>query len=288
MIFTTRSLFLSAALLAIGGTSAQAGTVSGTVFLTFVETQTSSGSGSVNAYNPNTLSTTNTNSETGETASGYADLSTSSMGISMSGTMQPGGVGLNPPFTLAEFADTITATGATTGLNLGVNLTVDGTSTYSDPTQGFTALLVAAYAPGGIDSHSAPIFGEGFILGGGTLDYSSYFSSIGVTYAGSYGTGAQSIPLNIPFATLGSNFQLAFGLATEVSGTAPIGTTWNVNYINTLQVALAAPEGVSLTSASGLAGTTAATPEPGTIGMLGAGLLALGLTFRARRRNKRV
>jgi hypothetical protein len=193
------------------------------------------------------------------------------------GNFPVNGTGQNTPFTLAQFGDSVTAKGSTTGRNLGINLSVNGTSTLSDPTQVFTALLVAAYAPGAFDSGSRPVFGEGFILGPGTLDPSSYFSSIGVTNAGSFGSGPQTIPLNIPFATLGSNFQFVVGLATEVNNFAPAGTTWNVDYSHTLHVALAAPEGVSLTSGSGLPGTVAATPEPASLAMLAGGLLTLAL-----------
>jgi hypothetical protein len=239
----------------------------------------------VEVFNPNGLSAVNSNSEPGESGSGYANLATGTMGILSVGDFPASGVNLNPPFTLAQMGDTITATGATAGANLGVSLSVDGTSTLSDPTQNFTALLVAAYAPGSFDNGGAPLFGEGFILGPGTLDPTSYFSSIGVTNVGTFGSGPQNIPLNIPFATLGSNFQIVVGLATEESKSAPIGTTWDVDYSHTLQVALVAPAGVSLTSGSGLPGTEVATPEPESLAMLAGGLLFLAIFGRVRRKH---
>ena len=253
-----------------------------TIYFTDVEVVTSSGGGTVEVYNPNGLSAVNSNSESGESGSGHADLTTGTLGILSTGDFPAGGANLNAPFTLAQMGDTITATGATAGAHLGINLSVDGTSTLSDPTQSFTALVVAAYAPGTFDNGGSPIFGEGFVLGPGTLDPSSYFSAIGVTNAGSFGSGPQNIPLSVSFDTLGANFQFVVGLATEDSSSEPTGTTWDVDYNHTLTVALAAPDGVSLTSGSGLPGTRAATPEPNSLAMLACGLLLLAAFGKAR------
>jgi hypothetical protein len=282
-----RDLYLAVVLFSAAAAPAQASIL----YFTNVETLTSSGAGSVSVFEPNGYTAYSNNSELTEANSAFANLNNSSLGIKSSGTMSAGD-SLNPVFTVAQLADTITATGPTTGLQLGVDLTVEGNSVYSDPTQGFTALLVAAFAPGALDNsltQPTTIFGEAFILGSGTLDPSSYFAYQSLTYAGSYGTGPQSIPLNIPFSTLGSNFILSFGLVNEISVTAPAGTTWNVDYYDPLQVSLVAPAGVTLTSASGvLAGTTAATPEPGTIATLAGGLLVLGIAFRRKMKSGRL
>ncbi len=270
-----RNLLCMIGVLAFGGLHATASTV----YFTDVEIVTSSGSGSVDVFHPNGLTASNSNSETGESGSGSANLTTGTLGILSSGNFPDGSQGQNNLFTVAQFGDSITAHGATAGLNLGVNLSVDGTVDLSDPTQNFTALLVAAYAPGSFDTGGLPIWGEGFLLGPGTLDPSSYFSAIGVTNAGSFGAGPQSIPLSIPFSTLGSNFQLVVGLATEINGNAPTGTTWNVDYSHTLHASLTAPDGVSLTSGAGLPGTSvdSSTPEPASLILLAGGVLALAV-----------
>jgi hypothetical protein len=106
------------------------------------------------------------------------------------------------------------------------------------------------------------LFGEGFVLGSGTLSYASYFSAFGLTYAGSYGTGTQNIPLNIPFSTLGSNFQLLITLETYEDGSSLTGNQWDSDYYHTLTASLVAPAGVTLTSASGAFPGTSAVPEP--------------------------
>ena len=255
-----------------------------TIFFTDVEVVTSSGGGTVEVYNPNGLSAVNSNSEPGESGAGHADLTTGTLGILSTGDFPAGGAGLNAPFTLAQMGDTIAATGPTAGTHLGISLSVDGTSTLSDPTQSFTVLLVAAYAPGTFDNGGSPVFGEGFVLGPGTLDPSSYFSSIGVTNSGSLGSGPQSIPLSVSFDTLGPNFQFVVGLATEDSSSEPTGTTWDVDYNHTLTVALIAPDGVSLTSGSGLPGTEAATPEPDSLALLASGMILPAAFEKARRR----
>jgi hypothetical protein len=145
---------------------------------------------------------------------------------------------------------------------------------------------VYAFAPGTFDTSdfTAPgqvLFSEGFVMGPGTMPYASYFSQFGLTYGGSYGTGTQNIPLNIPFSTLGSNFQLLISLETYEDGSTLTGNDWDSDYYHTLTASLVAPAGVTLTSASGAFPGTSAVPEPKTVAVLIGGLLIM--TYSKRR-----
>jgi len=92
---------------------------------------------------------------------------------------------------------------------------------------------------------------------------------------GTFGNGPNTIPLQIPFDTIGSNFQieLVLGSAELVTG---IGSpTWSADFMDPINVSLSAPAGVTLTSASDLLPGT--VPEPSTL-PLAAPLIA-GLIF---------
>ena len=275
-------------MLAFGGVSARASTL----YYTYAEAAGNLNSGSTyffanQVYNPNGLFATYNGSTgtvgglAGITGYAYANLSAGSMGIKSTGSLPTNAGTIDQTFAVANIGDTITAYGPTGGLNLGVNLTVNDTAdSFSDASQNLTFVAIGAYAPGSFDSASTPLFDEGFVIGSGTYPYSSYFSQQGLTYVGTYGTGTQTIPLNIPFATLGSTFQLAIGIETYENGSATTGSTWDVDYSDTLSVSLVAPGGVTLTSGSGLPGTTAATPEPGSVVLLAIGTLMLAVSRR--------
>lgn len=181
----------------------------------------------------------------------------------------------------AYMGDTITAHGSTTGLNLGLNFAVNGSSSYDDPSQGLTFLSVYILQAGTFDTSPylpGILWSRGFVLGAGTLDHTSYFTQFHLTYGGSYGNGTSIIPIDIPFATIGSSFQLLVTLQSYVFGDSSTGTNWDADFGHTVTTSLAAPTGVSLTSGSGvLPGTTSDTPEPRSALLLGAGILLLSI-----------
>jgi hypothetical protein len=195
---------------------------------------------------------------------------------------------------LAQFGDTITATGPTGGLNLGVNFTENGTSSYTDSSGAYNFLWVFAYHPGTFDQtfYNTPsniLFAEGFLLGNGTdtNDANSLFAANNVPLISAFGDGLNSIPLSIPFSTLGSNFQLNAVLGTVVID-RNAGDIWSADFSHTVGLSLSAPAGVTLTSASGvLPGTSAAVPEPSSW-LLAASCIAFCSTgmWRSKRRRR--
>jgi hypothetical protein len=235
----------------------------------------------------NTLAANSTFTNAGQSGSAYADISTGTMGVESSGNVATSFGTINDAAE-AFMGDTITVAGTTGLLNLGVDLNVDGSSVLSDPTQNLTFVGVYAFTPGTFDTSDftaggQELFGEGFVLGPGTMSYASYFSQFGLTYAGSYGTGTQNIPLNIPFSTLGSNFQLLISLETYEDGSSLTGNEWDSDYYHTLTASLVAPAGVTLTSASGAFPGTSAVPEPKSAVFVIGGLL-MAVLLRASRR----
>jgi hypothetical protein len=236
-------------------------------------------------YEPNSPTATYSNSGGGITGYGYANFATGAMGIQGTGNIPTDSGTISQTFAVGELGDTIYVTGATSGQNLNINLSVDGSSSFSDASQNLTWVTVGAFAPGYFDNPSgSPLFANGYVLGPGTLDYGPIFASLGagvsITYAGSYGSGAQTIPVSIPFSTLGSAFELVVAIETLQAGDASTGNQWDVDYSHTLGISLSAPDGVTLTSASGdLPGTA---PEPGSLVLLAGGLAMLGWIGRKR------
>ena len=218
----------------------------------------------------------------GATNSASANLATGMLGVLNAGTSvtTPGVYE-----TIAQLGDTITATGSASGLsglNLGVNITENGTTSYSDPSGGFSWLWVYMFVPGTFDqgTFTSPgnvLISRGYLLGTGTNTSiaDALFTANDVAVDGTFGNGPNTIPLQIPFDTIGSNFQieLVLGSAELVTG---IGSpTWSADFMDPINVSLSAPAGVTLTSASDLLPGT--VPEPSTL-PLAAPLIA-GLIF---------
>jgi hypothetical protein len=226
--------------------------------------------------------------------SARADLATGSLGVLNAGTdATVGGVQEN----IAQIGDTISATGTTasglTGLNLGVNLSMDGTSTFTNPGDNFTVLWVYIFQDGTFDQPQFTIpgnvlFSEGFMLGNGTASGNADALSTAndVKIDGTFGDGSENIPLIIPFSNLAANFQIELVLiSAEV--VSP-GSTWDADFSHTATISLEAPDGVTLTSASGLLpGTSAASaPEPGSVLLAGLGIVILAVWRNAKREQR--
>jgi hypothetical protein len=229
----------------------------------------------------------------GATNSASANLATGMLGVLSAGTdaTTPGVYE-----SIAQLGDTITATGSASGLSgldLGVNNTENGTTSYSDPSGAFSWLWVYMFVPGTFDqsTFTSPgnvLISRGYLLGGGTNTNiaDQLFTNNNVAVDGSFGDGPNTIPLQIPFNTIGSNFQieLVLGSAELVTG---IGSpTWSADFMDPINVSLSAPAGVTLTSASGLLpGTVGTVPEPSSL-PLAAMIAMVIIALETKRRRK--
>jgi hypothetical protein len=226
----------------------------------------------------------------GATNSASANLATGMLGVLNAGTSvtTPGVYE-----TIAQLGDTITATGSASGLsglNLGVNISENGTTSFSDPSGNFSWLWVYMFTPGTFNQSQFTepgnvLISRGYLLGSGTNTNiaDALFAANDVAVDGVFGDGQNTIPLQIPFNTIGSNFQieLVLGSAELVGLGSP---TWSADFMDPINVSLSAPAGVTLTSASGLLpGTT--VPEPSSL-PLAAWIIAVILTLEAKRRRK--
>jgi hypothetical protein len=235
-------------------------------------------------YAPNLTVASANGADDGETVFSSANLATGTLRMLNDGSVTQGFSVSDASY--ASLGDTITATGTTAGLQLGVNLQVNGSTQTDVPADDDTFLVVAAYAPGVFDSnaYSTPLWAEGFGLGTdsggaapGGVPGSGIVTEYGITsLTNSYGDGSESIPLDIPFATLPTTFDLFIAMGSYEVGSDM--TTWTNDYSDTLTASLSAPAGVNLSSASGVFPGTA-TPEPSTFALVGmafvAGLAAL-------------
>jgi hypothetical protein len=196
--------------------------------------------------------------------------------------------------TIAQIGDTITATGSASGLSgldLGVNITETGTTSFSDSSGNFSWLWVYMFVPGTFDQSqfTTPgnvLISRGYLLGNGTNTNvaDALFTANDVAVDGTFGDGTNTIPLQIPFNTIGSNFQieLVLGSAEFVSGASE---TWSADFLDPLNVTLSAPAGVTLTSASGLFPGTV-VPEPSSLPLVAAMIALVILALQAKRRSK--
>ncbi len=207
-------------------------------------------------YEPNNVAASATGSINGETTTSSASISAGTLRVLNTGSISPSLGGANTA-SYASLGDTITSSGATAGLNLGVNISVDGTAFADNPPDDTTFLVVAAYTAGVFDNneYSTPLWVAGYALGAdsvvvpGDSGPDGLISTFGVTsLAGTYGDGANNIPISIPFASLPSNFDLFVALASYENGS---GLDWSNDYSHTLSLSVSAPNGVTVSSASG-------------------------------------
>jgi len=281
------SISTLAVLLAYFSSCAQASTIS---YLTYAVSAVNSGSDGGGTTYANTTYNSDTYGSGGVAGYAYGDLTLGKLGVKLTGNLATGSGAFSGDFAFADLGDTITALGPTAGLNMGVNLTVNGSTYYSDPTQNLTFLAVYILRPGTFDtgswtSSSVQLFSEGFTLGSGTASYATAFSNYGIqTYGGHYGDGVNTIPLNIPFATIGNNFQVFITMQTYESGDASTGATWNTDFSHTAALSLAAPPGVTLQSASGVL-PLSSTPEPALFSTTVLGMAAIFVLVRRRGRS---
>jgi hypothetical protein len=232
----------------------------------------------------------------GDTNSAAANLATGMLGVLNAGTNV---TSPNVYATFAQLGDTITATGSASGLsglNLGVNISLDSATSFSDPSGNFSYLWVYMFTPGTFDqtvfaaNRADVLYSAGYLLGNGTdtAIADELFTVNDVPVAGTFGDGQNSIPLLIPFNTIGSNFQIELVLGSEEDVTGIGSPSWSADFMDPLNVTLSAPAGVTLTSASGLLPGTvgAAVPEPSGLPLAAATIATVVFGLEAKRRRK--
>jgi hypothetical protein len=279
--FRTDRLLMPLALLVLGSMSA----FGDTLFFAYGELIP----GNTPAFPPPGTSTSVSATENGAANTALANLATGSIGVLNAGVNASGG-GVQE--SIAQLGDTVNANGTTasglTGLSLGVNISVDGTSSFTNPGDNFTLLWVFIFQPGTFDQSqfTTPgnvLYSEGFLLGNGTNTAvaDALSTANDVRIAGTFGDGAENIPLIIPFANLASSFQIETVLISSESPSP--GSTWSADFSHTASISLSAP-GANLYSQSGVLPGTAA-PEPGGLLLAGLGMamLAAGAWWKARR-----
>ena len=183
-----------------------------------------------NDYDPGHQSN-NTSLSYSEVQNGAVNTAFSSLASGQLGVLNAGANTTGFVFSqvLAQFGDTITATGPASGfgaLNLGVNLDVNANNVFTDPSVNFAFLWVYGYRPGTFDQsfYNSPgniLFAEGFLLGDGTNpNYAALFAVNDVPLVATYLNGTNNIPLDIPFSTLGTDFELNVVLSSVTLSTS--------------------------------------------------------------------
>jgi hypothetical protein len=220
------------------------------------------------------------------TNSAYANIATGKIGVlnaAVGGSVAPG---VYEP--IAQFGDTITATGPASGLaglNLSVNITENGTTSFTNPADNFSFLWVFIFQPGTFDQTTFTTPGnilaaDGYLLGQGTSPIApALFQANNVPITATFGDGTNTIPLTLPFSTIGSNFQIEMVLGSAQLATDP-NESWSTDFSHTIDYSLSADPGVSLTSASGVLPGTASVPEPGAGSLVFVALAAGGMLAR--------
>jgi hypothetical protein len=136
----------------------------------------------------------------GDANSAAANLATGMLGVLNAGTnvTTPGVYE-----TIAQLGDTITATGSASGLSgldLGVNISLNGTTSYSDPSGGFNWLWVYMFVPGTFDQTQFTtlpniLVSRGYLLGNGTDSVADgLFQANNVAVDGSSATARTPFP----------------------------------------------------------------------------------------------
>lgn len=191
---------------------------------------------------------------------------------------------------LCGVADSLTL--ENTGVNSDGSLAAQGSTDQNFTSPDGPIYVISANGawadPGGVASYVAPDPGDGSTYGGGfyTLDYDISFDLTGldpssVLIEGSWSTDNSGNDILINGQSTG-NTSTGFGGFTDftLSGSSGLFTTG----INTLDFNWSndgGPGGVAIEFSSATANPT---PEPASMGLFGAGLVAFGLIGRARRR----
>ncbi len=178
--------------------------------------------------------------------------------------------------------DTITATGSLGGSNLGVGLSIHGTTVSSDYQNNANFLLIGFYAPGhlqaatdGLRNFYDPayrIWGAAYAFGD-QASQTPNLSGYNYTVTGWFGDGHHLVPISVPFGLLGNAFEIHLLLGSQQLGSSVTLSTWDNDFVNTVGVELFADPGITLYSASGalpgtLAQDLAGVPEPETWALL--------------------
>jgi hypothetical protein len=231
------------------------------------------------------------------TINGATNTVSANLATGMLGVLNAGNSVTTPGVyeTIAQIGDTITATGSASGLSgldLGVNITLNGNTSYSDSSGAYSWLWVYMFVPGTFDQTQFTtlpniLVSRGYLLGTGTNTAveDGLFQGNNVAVDGSFGNGSNTIPLQIPFSTIGSNFQIELVLGSGEDVTGLGSDTWSADFLDPLNVTLSAPAGVTLTSASGLFPGTV-VPEPSSLPLVAAMVAVVIFGLEAKRRRK--
>ena len=227
------------------------------------------------------------------TNSASADLATGMLGVLNAGTdATASGV----YETIAQLGDTITATGSASGLsglNLGVNISENGTTSFSDPSGNFSWLWVFMLAPGTFDQSefTAPGQYSGFEriscwAPARTPCIAGCFLRPTMWLWTGFRRRPNTIPLQIPFDTIGSNFQIEVVLGSEPIFYRPEHkpgrqTSWTQSTCPYRRQPRNTHLGLGL-----LPGAVGTVPEPSSLPLAASMIAVIILALEAKRRRK--
>jgi hypothetical protein len=251
-------------------------------------------------YNPNQTSAAASLSRDGISLSGSSNLPAGQLKVRSTGAVGIDYGNVNA-VTAAYLLDTITATGSLGGSNLGINLSIHGTTLSSDYQNNANFLLIGIYARGHLQAATdgaRDFYDPAYRLWGAAYAFGNQASQVpnltgyNYTVTGWFGDGHHVVPISVPFGLVGSGFEIHLLLASQQSGDSVMLSTWDNNFSNTVGVTLSADPGVTLYSASGslpgtLPDTAADVPEPNTWTLLFPVLTALAWFQRRRIASRR-